>query len=75
MPRKNGQLSPRDSATARRPDRYGLVTWWTFDETNGVLELDEPALELHVEIAYGRSLAWWCDNSGRWLGMVRVGDA
>jgi hypothetical protein len=51
------------------------MTWWTFDQTSGVLELDDPALELHWLRLGCRSIAWWCDDHGRWLGAVVVGEA
>jgi hypothetical protein len=51
------------------------VTWWTFDEMSGVLELDAPELELHWQLVGGRSFAWWCDEWGRCLGIVPVGFA
>lgn len=51
------------------------MTWWDFDETSGVLGFDQAALELHLDRVGGRSLAWWCDEQGRCLGIVRVGVA
>jgi hypothetical protein len=50
------------------------MTWWTFDATSGVLEFDGPALELQWRRIGVRSLAWWCDDQGRWLGAVFVGE-
>jgi hypothetical protein len=41
----------------------------------GALELDEPALELHWLRIGARSIAWWCDEQGRCLGAVEVGEA
>jgi hypothetical protein len=46
-----------------------------FDERSGVLELDSPEVELHWELACGRSIAWWCDDLGGFLGMAPVGQA
>jgi hypothetical protein len=51
------------------------MTWWTFDETSGVLEFDAPELELHWQLMGGSSFAWWCDDRGRLLGIARVGQA
>jgi hypothetical protein len=51
------------------------MTWWTFDEASGVLEFDAPGLELHWLRLGARSIAWWCDDHGRWLGVAVVGDA
>ena len=39
----------------------------------GVLELDDPALELHWRLVGGRTVAWWQDEKGRWLRAARVG--
>jgi hypothetical protein len=51
------------------------MTWWGFSRWRGVLELDEPALELHWLRLGARSIAWWSDAEGRWLGAVPVGEA
>lgn len=51
------------------------MAWWTLDEASGVLELDSPALELHVQWFGGWLLAWWCDDQGRYWGLAEVGLA
>jgi hypothetical protein len=51
------------------------MTWWTLGAWRGVLELDEPALELHWLLLGSRSVAWWSDDRGRWLGAAVVGEA
>jgi hypothetical protein len=61
--------------SSRREERSISVTWRAFDEMSGVLELDAPELELHWQLMGGRSFAWWCDEQGRCLGIVRVGVA
>lgn len=51
------------------------------DEDHVVLEIHEdltapgPALELHVVIDRGETLAWWAVESGRRLGEVLIGQA
>lgn len=67
--------STRTKQPPPRLTDFAAMTWWDFNETNGVLEFDMPALELHWQLLCGRSLAWWCDEWGRWLGLVRVGSA
>jgi hypothetical protein len=57
--------------------------WFSFGEDGGVLELDEAltapgrALELHVVIdsELGRTIAWWENEEGAFLGAPLVGDA
>lgn len=50
------------------------MTWWQLDEGHDVLELDEPALELHCLTVGGYLVAWWLDAQGRWLAHARVGQ-
>lgn len=49
------------------------MTWRMFDEASGVLELDNPDLELHWLGVGGFTVAWWCDDLGRFLGFAEVG--
>jgi len=50
--------------------------WFDLDEGEGVLELYDPDLDLHVRIDEdGRTLAWWMTEGGRWLGAASVGEA
>jgi hypothetical protein len=51
------------------------MTSWTLGAWRGVLELEAPELELHWLRLGARSMAWWCDDQGRWLGAVLVGEA
>ena len=50
------------------------VSWWRLGEGHGVLELEAPALELHWLLVGGRTVAWWLDADGRWLGSAAVGE-
>lgn len=50
------------------------MNWWSLGETHGVLELDEPALELHWLLIGAHSIAWWLDARGRYLGAALVGE-
>jgi hypothetical protein len=51
------------------------MTWWDFDEVSGVLELDDPALELFVQWVGGVTLAWWTNDLGEMLCHSKVGLA
>jgi hypothetical protein len=51
------------------------MTWWVFDDESGVLELDDPAVELHWRVVAGRTLAWWADARGHMLWLAQVGMA
>ena len=50
------------------------MTWWQLGEAHGALEIDQPALELHWLFIGCRSIAWWMDDEGHWLGAVTVGE-
>ena len=50
------------------------MTWWMLGEGRGVLEQDEPALELHWLLVGGHPVAWWVYERGRWLGAAHVGE-
>jgi hypothetical protein len=50
------------------------MTWWRLEEGHGVLELDEPALELHCLRVGIFTIAWWADEHGRWLWTATVGE-
>jgi hypothetical protein len=50
------------------------MSWRDLDD-GGVLELDTPAARVSLAIDGSRSLAWWCDDLGRFLGFARGGVA
>jgi len=50
------------------------MTWWRLGEGHDVLELDSPAVELHCLLVGSRTVAWWMDDQGRWLGAATVGE-
>lgn len=56
------------------PDALAM-TWWTFSDESGVLELDAPEVELHLHVVGGKTVAWWTSDRGCWLGLARVGLA
>lgn len=56
-----------------------MPEWFDLAPDAGVLELppapDGKALELHVGIRDGRTVAWWLDERGALLARAVVGEA
>ncbi len=50
------------------------MQWFTLSPTAGVLEL-ACRLELHITVLRGRTVAWWFNDAGEWMGRAFVGDA
>jgi hypothetical protein len=48
--------------------------WFELDE-GGVLEIDDPPLELHLrEMGDSRTIWWWENEEGAFLGEAAVGE-
>jgi hypothetical protein len=50
------------------------MTWWSLGKSHHVLELDALPVELHCLRIGSRTVAWWMNDRGRWLGYVMVGE-